>query len=139
LRVWIAENNLGYHNDDDCAALVNMQEYRKMTESVLLETTRSSVQHIWREEIKPIVDRLSTLRQVTKTPSEPPPPPEPPIIAAPAVKIDEPPPGKPQIEPEQNPKPPSKETPGRKCPGAIICMKRNRNDDRDTSYHEHRT
>jgi hypothetical protein len=59
-----------------------MQEYRKITETVLLETIRTSIQYIWLEEIKPIVDRMN-VPYVRNTPPDPQPTPKTPVIPAP--------------------------------------------------------
>src|SRR5215471_11945956 len=75
-RIWLAENELNFHNGDDQAALINMHEYRAITEIVLQETVRISPQHIWRNEIQP------RLRYVTKTTTSVPSMPEPPQQAA---------------------------------------------------------
>jgi hypothetical protein len=45
--------NPPFHSDDDRAALINMQRHRAITEIVLQETMRTSLQLIWREEIQP--------------------------------------------------------------------------------------
>ena len=55
----IAEAGLGFHNDQDRAALINMQRNRELTEIVLRETKRTSLQLIWIEEIQPSVANAS--------------------------------------------------------------------------------
>jgi|SRR5262245_8516600 len=53
--IWIAENELDFHSQNDRAALINMHAHRAITERVLQETTRTSLRYIWLEEIEPIV------------------------------------------------------------------------------------
>lgn len=61
LSVWLAENDLDVITKDDRMALINMAGHLTTSRQVLQETTRTSWQWIWREEIEPRV------RHVTKT------------------------------------------------------------------------
>ena len=87
--VWLAENDLGFHNDDDRAALINMHRNRAQTEIVLQETLRTSLQNIWRKEIEP------RLRYVNEHSDRSTPIPETPSVVAETLKNDDPPAPKP--------------------------------------------
>jgi hypothetical protein len=52
------EPELDEISKDDRWALIEMSKYPDITKSVLATTERTSLQNIWRKEIKPLVDRI---------------------------------------------------------------------------------
>jgi hypothetical protein len=94
--IWLAENDLNFHNDHDRAALINMGRNVELTRIVLQETRSTSPQLIWRDEIQP-----RSLASASKSRPEGIQSPESVPTAAPG------PPKEPQVLPAQDPQPES--------------------------------
>jgi hypothetical protein len=79
--VWLVENKLDTLNKDDRAAVLNMASDLTLARSILAETSRSSLQHIWTQEMQPRLlhlkktDGSETTSGATKQDKAPPPQP----------------------------------------------------------------
>lgn len=100
--VWLAEHELDFFNGHDRAALINMGDNMKLARIILQETTRTSYQYIWLEEMQPRLAYVSKMPPTSASPDQP-------AETAPPVPVSDDPPK--SDVPESNPLPPIKHPP----------------------------